>query len=102
MQCASAGEARPLPGEEIADIKRTAKRFHYCANAAGAAVLHALGGINCKASEGTAAAGALEALKLFLSCASWNADASTLFRASGMALRIGSDGAHLGFPRSRS
>ena len=33
-------------------------------------MLHALGGANCKISEGAAAAGALEALKLFLSCAS--------------------------------
>ena len=90
MQCASTGEARPLPGEEAAGAKRIAKRFHCCASAAGAAMLHALGGINCKVSEGIAAAGTLEALKFFLSYASWNTDASILLRASGMILRTGS------------
>ena len=73
-----------------------------CASAAGAAMLHALGGTNCKVSEGAAAAGTLEALKLFLSYASWDTDASTLLRASGMILRAGSGGAHLAFPRPRS
>ena len=61
-------------------------------------MLHALGGINCKIGEGIATAGTLEALRLFLSCASWNTDASILFRASDMILRAGSDGAHLAFP----
>ena len=48
---------RPLPDEEVADVKRITKRFHYCANAADAGMLHALGDINCKVSEGAAAAG---------------------------------------------
>ena len=102
MQHANTDKTRPLSDEEITDVKRITKRFHYCASAAGAAMLHALGGINCKVSEGIATAGTLEALKFFLSYASWNTDASILFRASGMILRIGSDGAHLVFPRSRS
>ena len=101
MKCASTGEARPLPDEETAGMRRAAKRFHYCANAAGAAMLHALGGISCKVSEGIATAGTLEALKFFLSCASWDAGAPILPRASGMALRAGSGGAHLAFPRPR-
>ena len=62
----------------------------------------ALGGINCKASEGIATADTLEALKFFLSYASWDTDAPTLLRASGMALPAGSGGARLAFPRPRS
>ncbi len=79
-----------------------AKKFHYCANAADAAMLHALGGINSKAGEGIATADTLQALAFFLSYASWNTGACALLRASGMALRAGNGGAHLAFPRSRS
>ena len=102
MQYANTDETRPLSDEEVADVKRITKRFHYYANAVDATMLHALGDINCKVSEGIATAGTLEALKLFLSCASWSAGAPTLLRASGMALRTGSNGARLVFPRSRS
>ena len=33
MQCASTGEARPLPGEEASKAKRAAKKLHCCAGA---------------------------------------------------------------------
>ena len=102
MQYANTDKTRPLSDEEITDVKRITKRFHYYANAVDATMLHALDDINCKVSEGIATADTLEALKFFLSYASWNTDASILFRASDMTLRIDSDGAHLVFPRSRS
>ena len=58
-------------------------------------MLHALDDINAKVDARIATADTLEALNFFLDYASWNTDASVLFRASDMILRIDSDGIEL-------
>ena len=61
------------------------KKLNYCANAAGAAMLRALGGTSAKISASIATADTLKAAKFFLGYASWSTGAPTLPRASGAA-----------------
>eukprot|EP00536_Pseudo-nitzschia_multiseries_P010808 jgi/Psemu1/117305/gw1.343.9.1 len=87
-----------LSDEEIKFIQQVTGKFLFYARAIDSTMLHALNDIASAKNNQTA----LAATKYFLNYAACNPDATIIYRASDMILRVDSDAAYLVCPGAKS